>query len=239
MAIQTTLADLRLQCKQRFDVGTSQQIGDAEFNQLINQAGSHLHNWVVTTGEDYIIKMFPITAVTNQMDYALPSDFFKDLKFWAVSPSSSGPSYYTPMGRMMKGEFRGGISAYNRAGAPGPSAYMILGNVVRISPVPVTTTSLSYEMWYAPHYRTLVSDVDVMDVSIAPGWDEFVVNQVVINCRLKEESPVQDLMVEQERIKKMIEDDIMNRDMGKPQRVVDASSGSWPYGPWGLAGWEW
>ena len=234
MAIQTTLADYRTRFYSRFDEGQSNYIDTATANSLINEARAHLHNWVVTSNEDYIVNEFSWAFVTGQRDYPLPLDFFKDLKVFLTYSDGTNPTSYQALPRFMRGEQRGG-SAETWGFMPVPYAmrYRILGQVLRLDPAPQTTTGYGVTMEYAPHYTALVNDTDVEQVWTVPGWDEFVVNQAVISAKLKEEASVADLSMRQAEIKQLIEQSMMNRDMGQPQHVIDV--GTHNYG----TGWRW
>lgn len=233
MAIQTTLADYRQRFYDRFDEGQSQYVDTAQANRLINEARAHLHNWIVTSGEWYIWQTYQIAVVANQTDYALPADFFKDLKVFGYyqSPVASTP-YYWPLKRIMPQEFRGGPSDNYRYLYSGqPFGYLILGDRLRLTRVPSDTT-FNIEIWYAPHFTPLVNDSDQELISVVPGWDEFVVNQAVISAKLKEESVVNDLLGRQAEIKDMIQREMINRDLGQTTRVVDVGDdGGMGYGP--------
>lgn len=228
MAIGTTLADLRTRFYDRFDSGQQNYIVPAEANRLLNEGGAHLHNWIINSAEWYIWDKYPITVLGNQIDYPLPGDFFKDLKVFGVYNGN-----YIPLRRLMAEEFRGGMQTDSRLFMESRFGYMIMGQVLRIQPAP-TLSTFNLEMWYTPHYTQLVNDTDTMDVSVAPGWDEFVINQAVIGARLKEESDTTALERRQAEIKTMIEADMVNRDMGRHQHVVDVEGVLFPYGPWGL-----
>lgn len=224
MAITTTLADLRTRFYARFDEGSQNYIGTTEANVLLNEGGAHLHNWIVNAAEYYIWKTFDITPVNGTIDYALPTDFLKDLKVFGVSNG-----YYEPLRRLMPQEFRGGQQTDSRLFLEGRFGYMIMGQTLRIQPAP-SNVLFTLEMWYTPHYTALVADSDVMNVSVAPGWDEFVVNQAVIAARLKEESDTAPLERRQAEIRSMIEQDMINRDMGQTPHVVDRANTLWPWG---------
>jgi hypothetical protein len=235
MAIQTTLADYRRRFYSRFDEGQSQYIDNATANDLINEARAHLHNWIVTSNEDYMVNEYVFTIVTNQADYALPADYFKDLKvFGYYSQPSSPQPYYWPLRRLMRGEYRGGSANIYRYLASAPNiGYMILGNVLRLDPAPTAVSTVGVKMWYAPHYTPLVNDSDVENAAWVPGWDEYVVNQAVISAKMKEESDVSAIMARQAEIKQLIETDMMNRDMGQPAHVIDVERNGSGYGPYG------
>ena len=232
MAQSQTLSDLRQRFYDRFDEGSSQYIDAPQANRYINEAGRHLHNWIVSMNEDYLWTTFPIAVNTNQQDYALPNDFFKDLKVFGVytAPVGNVP-YYWPLQRIMKNEFRGGPATVFRYPFYAPFGYMIIGQTLRITPIP-SYVNFNLEMWYAPHYAELVNDTDTVHVSVAPGWDEFIVNQAVIAAKLKEESDVTDLVRRNEEIKGLIESQMINRDLGMPQRVTDITASASPDGIW-------
>jgi hypothetical protein len=228
MAIQTTLVDYRQRFYDRFDEGQSTYIDNAQANRLINEARAHLHNWIVVSNEDYMVSEYVFTVVANQADYALPVDFFKDLKvFGYYSQPSSPQPYYWPLPRRMRGEYRGGsANIYRYPTANVGFGYMILGNVLRLDPMPASGGSVGIKMWYAPHYTPLVNDSDVENAAWVPGWDEYVVNQAVIGAKIKEESDVGAIMGRQAEIKQLIEQDMMNRDMGQPGHVIDMERGN-------------
>lgn len=236
MAILTTLADLRQRFYDRFDEGQSLYIDVAQANRLINEAGAHLHNWISTADEWYLWKRYTVLPQANVMDYPLPSDFHKSLKVFGTyaNPTPGQAAYYWPLARIMPEEFRGGPASAFRLPFQQPYGYMILGNTLRLTPVPQVQQNYAVEMWYAPHYTPLVNDTDVMDISVAPGWDEFVVDYAVISAKIKEESVVADINGRMAEIKQMITDDMVNRDMGRPQHVVDVGGGYFG-GTWG--GW--
>lgn len=240
----TTLGDLIRRCRARFDAGQSQYITDDEWTALINEAAAHLHNWLITTNEGYVWKTWNVVLANNQRDYNLPADFHKDLQVYMTSYNPGLPASvaaYRPLRRLMPEEYRGGSSAYIRGPFPTVAGYTLMGNIIRISPVPNNPPSnIGIEVQYAPTYTAMVNTLDSPDMAVAPGWDEFVVNQVVINARLKEESDVTQLQQQQAIIKQQIESDMMSRDLGRAEHVVDADRGygfGFPYGNWGLGGW--
>lgn len=235
MAITTTLLDYRTRFYSRFDEGQSQYIQAAEANILINEARAHLHNWIIVSNEDYLVNEFSWQFVANQSDYKLPGDYFKDLKVFGYYSDGTDPATYWPIPRRMRGEYRGGSSTLFRYGStstPFPCGYMVLGQVLRIDPAPAAATGTGIKMWYAPHYQPLLNDTDTESVFVVPGWDEYVVNQAVISAKMKEESDVSVLMARQGEIKALIEQDMMNRDMGQPQHVLDVSRDNMALGGW-------
>ncbi len=233
MAIQQTLQDLRQRFYDRFDEGASQYIDTNQANRLINEGGRWLHNWIISSSEDYIVSKATINVNANQADYPLPADFFKDLKVFGVGTlDATNPPYHWALRRLMKNEYHGGSATAFRLPFTAPYGYMITGQILTISPVP-SEVSFNIEMWYAPHYAEMVNDADTCSSAIVPGWDEFIVNHAVIAAKIKEEADTGAIQQRQAEVRAMITEQMVNRDMGMPQRVTDVTSG----GPWGGLGW--
>jgi hypothetical protein len=218
-----TLLELRTRMFNRFDEGQLNYVSVAEANTLLNEGAAHLHNWIVNSAEFYIWSEAIIPLVSGQMDYNLPTDFYKALKVFVLS--GTAPAYrYDPMNRVMPEEFRGNSTGLYGFFTDASQGYMIVGNKIRVMPVPAGAAG-NIAIWYAPTYKPMVLDTDTPSISVAPGWEEFLVNHAVINCRIKEESDTTQLERRQAVITKMIEEALINRDMGRHQHVVDIDKG--------------
>jgi hypothetical protein len=127
----------------------------------------------------------------------------------------------------MPEEFRGfqpGFYGVYSQFQDGSYGYMIMGNKLRLLPVP-SQAQVGIALWYSPVYTPMALDTDTTEISVAPGWEEFVINQAVIAARIKEESDTQQLERRQAQITAMIEQSMVNRDMGRHQHVVDVDDG--------------
>lgn len=223
----TTLASLRTQFFQRYDAAQNGYIQTVEANALLNEAARHLHNWFLVEGEFYLWKEAYIPLVAGQGDYTLPADFMKILKvFMQPTGLAIGQAILTPLHRVMPEEYRGqatsGILA-NYSGNFQPHGYMMLGQTLRIMPVPPPTNQGKILLWYAPIYQDMALDTDTTEACIFPGCEEFIVNRAVISARIKEEGDSAPLERKQAETMQLIQQAMINRDMGKHSRVVDAS----------------
>jgi hypothetical protein len=221
--MSTSLLDLRTRFYNRFDEGATNYISVAEANSLLNEGGEHLHNWIVNEGEYYIWKETPIPMVAGQSDYPLPTDFLKILKVFGTMayPTVSGSPALRPLDRLMPEEYRGlSMGAFQGPYPAIAQCYMLMGNTLRIMPVPMATTP-QIVLWYAPQYTPLVVDTDLTSLSQFAAAEEFIINQAVIAARLKEESDTSQLERRQGAIMSMIQSTMTNRDMGRHQHVVD------------------
>jgi hypothetical protein len=222
----TTLAQLRLQFFQRYDAAQNGYIQAPEANQLLNEAARHLHNWFLVEGEFYIWKETTVPLVAGQSDYTLPVDLMKVLKVYQRSPVTViGQQPMLPMKRLMPEEYRGVITSSTPFSVPYGyfGAYMMLGQILRVIPSPPTTNPGSLLLWYAPVYTDMVADTDQTEACVFPGCEEFIVNRAVIGARIKEESDTSSLEKRQAETVALIQQAMINRDMGKRARVVETS----------------
>lgn len=222
----TTLASLKTQFFQRYDAAQNGYIQGPEAANLLNEAARHLHNWFLVEGEFYLWKEAFIPLVAGQADYTLPADFMKILKVFQKAPAGAiGQPLLAPMHRVMPEEYRGYASGtlVNYSSNFQPHGYMMLGQTLRIMPVPPPTNQGQLCLWYAPVYQDMVADTDTTEACIFPGCEEFIVNRAVIGARIKEESDTSQLEKRQVETMNLIQQAMINRDMGKHSRVVDAS----------------
>lgn len=220
-----SLAQLRKQFYNRFDVGAQNYIQVDEANTLLNEGASHLHNWLVTEAEYLIWQETTIGLLPGVSDYPFPPTMQKLLKLFGPSIANAQISVpaWVPMQRIMPNEYRGGnMGAWATVQPSWPFAYMLMGQVLRIIPTPQKPANLL--MWYVPTYIDLVADTDQVELALVPGYQEFIINQAVIGARIKEESDTSALERRQQQIMTLMQAAMINRDMGQPQHVVDVSS---------------
>lgn len=216
----STLADLRGRFYARFDESSQNYIGLAEANALVNEGASHLHNWFVSEGEYYVWQETKVPLVTGQADYPLPPNLLKILKLFSLASSPIGRMQ--PIPRIMPQEYHGTSGSFSQHGHYAiPRGYMLLGQTMRIIPAPGPNAG-AVMMWWSPQFTPLVADTDTTPLSMFAGAEEFIVNQAVIGARLKEESDTSQLERRQQQIMAMLQQTIINRDMGQHARVVDS-----------------
>lgn len=238
-----TLAQLRTRAFQRVDMVNSTFATTAEANQLVNTAGARLHDLLVTSYEDYfqLVKTFSLTA--NKEAYDLVADlnlvdangnpsFYKVIDIFVTTGSGANLSRQK-LRRFNTNE----LSRINNpllvpTAMPWPVLYYrLVGSKLYFEPIATSTAGYSIELWYAPQFVQLVADADTLDYGVVFGWDEFIVNDVAINLRLKEESDVSALMARQAEFERKVAAGAQNRDSAEPSRVVDVEAGmAWGYG---------
>lgn len=188
-------------------------------------------------GNDYeVATEFTITTDGTNDKYDLPTDFFKllgvDLQLSAVSNDGTG--------RVSLKRFN--FADRNRYTLPNIQTlwgrtnlrYRPYGNKIWFTPFPQASQTLY--LLYVPRFTPFTTTASVFDP--INNWQEWAINDLAMKARVKEESPIDDLMrlqaVQEDRLSSIIE----NRDAGAPQTTVDVyrSNG---FGGDGFQGGDW
>lgn len=237
---RVTLVDLQSRALQRVDAVNSQFVSTSELNYLINVGVARLHDILVTAYEDYYSTRKLFSLVAGQEAYDLVTDlglidgsgnplFYKVLELFAVTGSGSNISR-----QKLKMFNRNELTRLNNPVlTPTYTVFPVLcwrleGTKLFMEPVPTSAAGFQIELWYVPQITPLVADADTIDYSVVQGWEEYIVNEVAINIRLKEESDVSGLMARQAEFESRVTAAAGNRSLGDAPRVVDVE-GNWGY----------
>lgn len=144
---------------------------------------------------DYLRSKHAITLVAGTEEYALPADFYKASSVWKLV---SGRRYEIK---------RFNIAQLSGMKTTGPAS------------------SDSAELWYVPQRALLVKPDDKIGYDLPNGWETFAPLHAAIQLLNREESDVQALMAERERIKQRIVLHVEPRD-ASPDSIEDH------YGRW-------
>jgi hypothetical protein len=88
--------------------------------------------------------------------------------------------------------------------------------------IPTPNGSQLIRLWYIPLPQELTLDTDSFNG--INGYEEYVVIDAAIKMRVKEESPVEELLLAKENMRQRILSASAGRDSGEPARVVDTDS---------------
>lgn len=250
---ELSLSELRLRCQQRADMLNSKFIKLDEWNFMINNSLTELYELLITTYEDYFVAS-PATLVTDgsSYQYALPdgvTTFQHDNGNSFVAPPlfkligvdlgvSSGSQAYATMRKF-------NFIDRNRYLYPNSGGtvygvfnlrYRQLGDNIQFSPTPSANQKI--RLWYAQKMPQLLADTDITITGIS-GWLEYVVIDVAIKAKDKQELDNASLQVSKAGMIKRIEDSAPNRDAGQPDTISDVRGGTggfdngWGSGPFG------
>lgn len=211
-----TLLELRNRSRQRADMVNSRFITDAELNYFINASYGELYDLLINTrGENYYVSSYNFTTTINQDTYPLPADFFKLMGVDYVTSSTQAITLkafrWQERNRFREPFYN--VRNYNLM-------YQIRGNNLVFIPTPNGNQSI--RLWYIPRHSELSLDSDTFDG--INGWEEYIIIDCAIKMRVKEESPVEELILAKNDMKARILSACSGRDSGEPPRVVDTDS---------------
>lgn len=225
-----TLLELRTQARQRADMETSQFITDAELTNYINSSIAELHDILVQEyGEEYNVKESPTFTTAGQAeDYSLStivgaSDDFYKLK--GIDAKINGSEWTTlyPFQFAERNKYQT-TGAWSYLGMA-KIRYRIIGNNLRLTPIPDDGTSI--RIWYAPTATKLTLDADTLaDIN---QYSEYVIVDAAIKMLQKEESDTQVLERQKSALKRRIEEAAGNRDAGFGDSVSDVYDNNTEY----------
>ena len=210
-----TLAQIRTRALQRADMAydstvpeTSKFATNVEVDGLINAAYKELYGHLVRNGMHMAESDYTV-ATDGSATYALPADLWAVLGVHRVQD-----------GRYIRLE-RHSVRHRPSSTWTGPAyTYRVIGVSLELSPRP---TSGDYVLRYVPVPAELVAEGDILDGVL--GWEEYVVVDVAIKLRLKEESGVEELVRERERLLARIQDEAQAAEATEGTRVENVRDG--------------
>ncbi len=216
MANPATLATIRTRCRQRADKVNSTFVTDAELNELINQAWTELYGLLVANYEDYYATLGSLSVSANVEYTALPTDFYKALAIFSLSGAAG--TTRQKLERYNVNDL-GAVNADYAYSFQRLSGYRIMGANAYWYPKPQAASTV--EFWYIPQPVRLVLDGDVISPQVVDGWDEFIVNDVAMKIRLKEEGDASPHAELKAAFIKRVQSESASRDAARPGRVTD------------------
>lgn len=231
-----TLAQLITIVRERGDYVNSQFVTDSEITTYINQSAAELYDILIQAyGNDYFVAppySFTTGGPTQQL-YPLPANLYKllgvDLQV------SSDPASWVTLRRFQFTE-RNRYWLANQYAYYGITnlRYKVVGNNLWLTPVPSQNQTI--QLWYIPRINYLVNTTDIFDG--ISGWEEYIIVDAVMKCRIKEETDIQELLVQKQALVARINAAAEDRDASEPSRVSDTMSTElgWPGSGWGNGG---
>lgn len=220
----TTLGAIKLAAQQRADMQNSAFISDSEWTGMVNASCQQLYDKLIEAyGQDYeVASAFSITTDGTNDTYALPTDFYKLLGV-DLQISNAGAGSTTGWITLRRFNFadRNKYTLPNIQTLWGRTnlLYRLRGNLIWFIPLPMA--SMPLRLWYVPRFTPLANSSDSFDA--INGWEEWVVNDVALKARAKEETDLSGIQalqqVQEDRLSSIME----NRDAGSPSTVVDVT----------------
>ena len=207
------VSDMILEIRDRTDQVDSQFVTDAELVRYINSSWKQLYNKIVDINPSYYLSTYSVPTVAGTDTYALPADFFKvmgiDINLGANRAYTATPFNFNERNRR---NYVGNITFDWR--------YNIQGNNVKF--IPEVSSQANITMWYIPRPNNVTATTDTID-SIQ-GFYEWIIVDVSIKVLKKEESDVQEFVVEKRELENQMVDTLAVRDEGFPGRITDVDN---------------
>lgn len=213
--LTVTLSQLRTQARQRADMENSTFVSDAELNTYINASYAELYDLLVGVFEDYNLTSGNIAILANTSAYSLPSDFYKLRGVDLVLDALGNAVTLKPFNFQERNSYMF-TPTWNVVGLS-YLRYHIQGNQMKFVPVP--NTNQTVKLWYIPAISRLSQDSDTVDG--VNGFEEYIVIDAAMKMRIKEESDIQELVMQKEAMRQRIMSMAANRDAGSPEKVSD------------------
>lgn len=235
MATTMTLLQLRTAVRQRADIVNSTQFfPDAELNSYINQSYFELYDLLVQKyGDNYFVQTpYSITTDGTNEFYNLPSDFYKIIGV-DLGLSNKNDSWVTIKPFLMADRNRYSVPNFQSFYGVTNLRYKLNANQIWFTPIPAANQPI--RLWYIPKMTTLNIDADTVDG--ISGWTEYIIIDVCIKIKQKEESDAAVFLKQKEDMMKRIESAAENRDAGSPKTVADVAYNDFSFdGGWNGSG---
>lgn len=245
MSAPVTRGQLKTRALERADSlnsGYIDQSPGGELEQLVDTELSKLWNVLTSIDEGYTEKgpMY-LNTVAYQRQYLLPADFFKLTAVYYVPQNQPQSGFKFPLRRYTNQEYGSRGNYYNWG--PPPIYYRIDGQrAILFDPPPTINQAQVVEFWYCPVFKPPASDSEVLTYFVYPGWEDYIIDGVAANIRIKEETDASVLLQRQQSYSDTLRANAAERDMFMPTRVEDTGwqesgdTNSYGIGFWGFYG---
>lgn len=210
-----TLAELRVQARQRADMENSNFVKDSELNSYINNSIAELYDIIVEAyNSEYYVTSTEITLSSGGESISLPADFYNlkgvDIKIDNQDYISLRPFNFNERNRYSE------LGVWDLAGITNVR-YRIVGDEIRFTPK--ADRNVTVRIWYVPLATKLVADGDTLDDINA--FSEYVIVDAAIKMMQKEESDVTVLFAQKVALEKRIRDRAKIRDASSAPSISD------------------
>lgn len=215
-----TLAQLKIESRERADMKNSTFVEDSELTNYINNSISELHDILIQAYDgDYYVNEITFLTTSKQESYELstiiPADDFYKLR--GVDAKLNNSEWFTLQPFMFnERNRRQNFGAWSYLGVSNVR-YRLVGSTIRFTPVP--DDAIECRIWYIPSAINLANDTDTLKE--LNNFSEYIIVDTAIKMLNKEESDTSVLMTQKALLKRRIEEAANNRDAGMGDSVSD------------------
>ena len=211
MAKTVTLATLRTQCRDRFEI-SSDQVTDSTLNAWINAGYFKLYNHLLRHAPDWYVSSDTQSLTSGTRSYNLPSGCFRVRRVDLLDGANqvSLQTYAFAEENVLQRASVATRSSYR---------YCVSGSTIRIAPLPTENITNGLTVWHNPAPATLSADGDTIDG--VSGWEEFIILDVGIRTYHKLDWDSVPLVMERKDIIDLIKSLASTKDAANPKRIRD------------------
>lgn len=186
----------------------------SQVNSWINNAQKEAQKLLLEAGENYYMKPVVTLTSTNQADYVLPVDFFKEHRLEVVV---SGTGLNENRQKLVPITTNQQDLISVNAGVP--TNYYIKKDRVTLSPVPQNQMTL--RLYYSPIVSDLTDDTQSPDVPYQ--FHEFVAILAALDGFIKDDRSPENLIAKKNEYLKMMKEISEDRTQDQSRQVVATS----------------
>lgn len=250
----TTLGDIITEVRNRADLTNSQFITNEELTTYINYSLGELQGLIVNAyGGDYFATYFTGSITAGNVFLNMPNVVYKVLGVDLCLDTPTGNPAFTN-NRITLSPFN--FNERNRANSLNLEGYAtqyqtnyrykLVDQGIFVQPP--AGSDLDFIVWYIPQptYFVVADPLDLTQQftnnQTLNGWLEYVVVDVALKCKQKEETDPSMFVRQKALLTERIRNEAQNRDQGSPARVSDiyaqgvVTDFGWDDG-WGGTGW--
>ncbi len=211
-----TLSTLRTRVREQAEMESSTFCSDAEINRYISSSYTRLYGLLVQADPERYLREETFTGTGSATEFAVGSDYLGTLRIDYNVPGGTK----VPLDRIFSKEI-----AYRTTGSTGVStAWHPIYNTStpttqKIRLIPTAESGSTYTHCYIVAPASLSADGDLVD-GVA-GWEEYIVLDAAIKCRIKEGTPVADLERQRADIRFDLDAMIEARSVSDAGHVID------------------
>jgi len=218
-----TVGTIKTRARNKADMVNSNFIGETELLAYVNESYFAFYDLMVSRFEDYNLgDPTSFTISSGSSTHTVDADFYKLV---GIDKSYGGDRWYPLRSTPWRSRNRK-YSGYIGRGQYPMVSYRLTGTKIRFTPE--DSAAGDYRYWYIPLATALTQDSDTIERY--NGFEELVVIDTAIKMLAKEESDINYLLMERQRLEARILEMAQQRDINEPGRIEEVEAESYQDG---------
>lgn len=188
---------------------------EAQMNVWINNAQREVQKRLIQAGENWYVTRATTPTITNQYDYALPSDFLKVHRFEIIL-SGTSPNEETSL---IEPITINQVDLFPQ-GAGTPAGYYIKQDRFTLVPPPDSVKTL--RLWYS--YLVADLTVDGEEPDVPSQYQEYIAVLVTLDGLFRDGRDPGPFLEKKRYFEELMKEDSENRNVDQPRGIVVTNS---------------